>query len=337
MAAMRDWCLGDVGVARGETTVLLHVSHSNLKKTFFQEIRLDMHMTIANVKHKLEFHTGTSAMSNTVSERRSRIITGDTRTRPIRANPAGIRRRAPFALRRLLCSSCTRLLPNRLALLTHLSPVQLYLLDEEGNMMAECEDDKKLGYYSPYDQCRLHIVDLDPNSASAGGWLEDTSLVTKYEISEEAYNARADSYRKFKAAKVAEDPNWTMRGEMERRRAEKDGRPAPPMEARPPPAPKVEDEEFQAEAAGKVAVGDRCEAAGGRRGEVMFVGKVPELPLGWWVGVKYDEPVGKNDGSVKGARYFECADGYGGFLRPELVQVGDFPEDDPFADLADEM
>lgn len=55
-------------------------------------------------------------------------------------------------------------------------------------MIAECEDDKKLGYYSPYDQCRLHIVDLDPNSASAGGWLEDVSLVTKYEISEEAYN-----------------------------------------------------------------------------------------------------------------------------------------------------
>jgi hypothetical protein len=57
-------------------------------------------------------------------------------------------------------------------------------------MIAECEDDKKLGFYSPYDQCRLHIVDLDPNSASAGGWLEDTSLVTKYEISEEAYEVR---------------------------------------------------------------------------------------------------------------------------------------------------
>jgi len=37
----------------------------------------------------------------------------------------------------------------------------------------------------------------------------------------------------------------------------------------------------------------------------MFIGRVPELPLGFWVGIKYDEPVGKNDGSVKGVRYFE--------------------------------
>jgi hypothetical protein len=36
----------------------------------------------------------------------------------------------------------------------------------------------------------LHVVDLDPASVTSGGWLEDTSLVEKYEISEEAYNKR---------------------------------------------------------------------------------------------------------------------------------------------------
>lgn len=35
---------------------------------------------------------------------------------------------------------------------------------------------------------RLHIIDLDPASVTSGGWLEDTSLVEKYTISEEAYN-----------------------------------------------------------------------------------------------------------------------------------------------------
>lgn len=97
----------------------------------------------------------------------------------------------------------------------------------------------------------------------------------------------------------------------------------------------VEDESYLKEEAEVIKVGDRCQAAGGRRGQVMFVGQIAELPLGWWVGVHYDEPVGKNDGSVKGARYFECPENYGGFIRPDLLEVGDFPEEDPFADLDD--
>jgi tubulin-folding cofactor B len=54
--------------------------------------------------------------------------------------------------------------------------------------------------------------------------------------------------------------------------------------------------------------------------------------------VKFDEPVGKNDGAVKGERYFTCPDGYGSFQRPENVTVGDYPdEDDPFGESEDEI
>lgn len=41
----------------------------------------------------------------------------------------------------------------------------------------------------------LHIVDTDPTSLSANGWLEDTSKVEKYVMSEDDYNKRDNTYR----------------------------------------------------------------------------------------------------------------------------------------------
>ena len=71
------------------------------------------------------------------------------------------------------------------------------------------------------------------------------------------------------------------------------------------------------------SVGDRCRVQPGeRRGTVQFVGPVAGLAEGVWVGVEYDEPLGKNDGSVNGVRCFECAMGHGSFMRPSKVEVG---------------
>ena len=44
------------------------------------------------------------------------------------------------------------------------------------------------------------------------------------------------------------------------------------------------------------------------------------------VGVQFDEPVGKNDGTAKGVVVFECPPRYGGFLRGKNVKVGNYPE-----------
>jgi tubulin-folding cofactor B len=103
----------------------------------------------------------------------------------------------------------------------------------------------------------------------------------------------------------------------------------------------VSAEEAAAAVAAAVAstpLGTRCEVLpGAKRGAVRFVGAIPSLPPGPWVGVEYDEPVGKNDGTppaAKGsdassatppARLFECAPGFGGFVRPGALVVGDFP------------
>lgn len=48
--------------------------------------------------------------------------------------------------------------------------------------------------FSVWDRYRLHVIDLDPSSVTSGGWLEDTSLVEKYTISEEAYEKRGGKF-----------------------------------------------------------------------------------------------------------------------------------------------
>jgi len=80
-----------------------------------------------------------------------------------------------------------------------------------------------------------------------------------------------------------------------------------------------------------IEAGKRCRVGADdtRRGTVRYVGEVKEIPngAGAWVGVLLDEPVGKNDGSIAGVRYFgEPSElKHGVFVRPERVEIGDYP------------
>ncbi|OUC40721.1 putative CAP-Gly domain protein, partial [Trichinella nativa] len=66
--------------------------------------------------------------------------------------------------------------------------------------------------------------------------------------------------------------------------------------------------------ASKWLVGDRCYVGGTVPGRIAFVGDTRFGP-GEWAGVVLDEPVGKNNGSVAGVMYFQCAPNYGLFCR----------------------
>lgn len=71
-------------------------------------------------------------------------------------------------------------------------------------------------------------------------------------------------------------------------------------------------------------------------GTVRYVGETKFAKGGIWVGVEYDEPVGKNDGSIDGHAYFACRMKYGGFVRPEKCIPGDWEPEEIF-DTDDEV
>lgn len=188
---------------------------------------------------------------------------------------------------------------------TSINSMSLELYDDNGAKIAELSDNSRpFGFYSPLDGFRLHIVDLDPSSVTSGGWLEDTSLVEKYKISDEAYEKRDGTFKKFKEKLAHQKPSCA--------------------------STKVADN-YMEDLCANIKVGDRCQVEPGeKRGVVKYVGRAENLGPGFWVGVQYDEPLGKHDGLVKGTRYFNCPPNHGGMVRPDKVQVGDYPERDPF-------
>ncbi|KAJ3687916.1 hypothetical protein LUZ61_017080 [Rhynchospora tenuis] len=188
---------------------------------------------------------------------------------------------------------------------TSMEAMRLELYDDTGSKVGDLNEDfRPLGFYSPHNGYRLHIIDLDPTSVTSGGWLDDTSLVEKYTISDEAYNKLDSNFRKFKEKMISQNPTASSK--------------------------KLPDN-YMEDLCANIKVGDRCEVEpGAKRGLVKFVGKAEALGPGFWVGIQYDEPLGKHDGMVKGVRFFQCPPAHGGIVRPDKVKVGDFPERDPF-------
>ncbi|KAK8808447.1 hypothetical protein WA158_008348 [Blastocystis sp. Blastoise] len=179
---------------------------------------------------------------------------------------------------------------------------KLILKDKFGTPIAEMNDDNQLiGNYGIQSGMEIYCIDQDPFSLSKNGGLEDTSKIEKYVLSDEEYNQRKNTYRAFK------------REQLENKLVNVEST-------------------YSIETVKNIHIGDRCQVSPGeRRGEVKWIGEYKEAKQaqkGYWVGVQFDEPVGKNNGSLNGVQYFSCPQHYGGFVRGTNVQVGDYPEEE---------
>lgn len=61
-------------------------------------------------------------------------------------------------------------------------------------------------------------------------------------------------------------------------------------------------------------LGDSVWVSGVKKGSIVFIGETQFAP-GVWAGIVLDEPIGKNDGTVSGVRYFACQPLHGIFAR----------------------
>lgn len=61
-------------------------------------------------------------------------------------------------------------------------------------------------------------------------------------------------------------------------------------------------------------LGDYVWVSGIKKGIIAFIGETQFAP-GVWAGILLDEPIGKNDGSVSGVRYFACRPLHGIFAK----------------------
>ncbi|KAJ3449170.1 tubulin folding cofactor b [Anaeramoeba flamelloides] len=163
------------------------------------------------------------------------------------------------------------------------------------------DDNRTLQGYGLTNGCQVRVESKEFKDLELFNDLEN---VEKYVMSEEVYNKREDSFRKFKQSnpeifkpKIVKNTN------------------------------QIDEKVFK-----NYKIGSRCEIEadknyGPRRGEIKYVGELKGYK-NIFIGIKLDEPLGKNNGTVKGKKYFECVMNYGVFVRPYKVQVGDFPEED---------
>ncbi|KAL1967250.1 hypothetical protein VTN77DRAFT_3296 [Rasamsonia byssochlamydoides] len=241
--------------------------------------------------------------------------------------------------RRVTPSWTVSQLKGKLETMTGIPPgSQKLLLKAPGREDQWVEGDERLiGEWGLTRGCEIEVHDTRPPSARPN--FSDLSSVEKYELPTSTYEALPNSVLAWKKAQKLGrfDPNAQSPEQLMQEQAAKD-------------QAEVQKRGITVSARAIILPSSPPHV---RRGTIRYVGPVPEIPfagmkgkvdkegpLPIWVGIELDEPTGKNDGSIGGKRYFECADKRGVFVKPDKVEVGDFPPlelDDELDDAMEEI
>lgn len=199
-------------------------------------------------------------------------------------------------------------------------------------------EERQIGEWGLARGCEIEVHDTRPPAARLN--FSDLSSVEKYELPTEKYESLSNSVLAWKKSQKLGrfDPNAQTPEELLHEQVAKD-------------TAELEKRNIQLLSRAIILPSSPPHI---RRGTIRYIGPVPEIPFAplsnkkidsdahtlpqpLWVGIELDEPTGKNDGSIAGKRYFECAGSNRGvFVKPEKVEVGDFPPLDLDLDLEDD-
>ncbi|KYQ90814.1 tubulin folding cofactor B [Tieghemostelium lacteum] len=153
------------------------------------------------------------------------------------------------------------------------------------------EESVTLDSLSLVDGMNIHIIDKDPNQYIME--LVDTSKAEKVKMSDAEYDLRENTVKK----------------QLEKQKLEQQQL-------------KEQQEISDNQEPSHLKVGEKClvksDDSSTRLGIIAFIGQT-EFSSGYWVGVILNQPLGKNDGSVKGKSYFSCQPNYGCFVRARNI------------------
>ena len=175
---------------------------------------------------------------------------------------------------------------NRLELVTGI-PAQ--------EMKASIFNGTTLLRYVQYTQDEIQLASNNLIKVQGTGIVGD---VPKYEIEEDAYNQREDTFRK-----------WKQQNKLNEEHSE-----GSVLEC-------------------QWKVGDKVQVRTPhmvKKGVVRYIGQV-DFTSGLMIGVEYAEPLGKHDGTIADKTYFKCRNKHGAFVKSSIVEEQD--EFDEFDDL----